>query len=428
MVYTTHEVHIVNSKEMRVLLTRKLHIIALAAVVCAAAVYGYLNMPEETTYTCTASMLVSKAGKTAEQQTFGDSLREVAAGVTYMLNTKSFINGVLEEQGMKRSDYTALSATLIKDSSVIELVATGKSPGALEKLTAAIFTKATPKAEELNIRISVLEAGKAVKDPPAQSGALRNALLAFVAGALLAACAILLRYYFTDNVKNEGEVLEATGLPTVARLPEARHDDVDAQLPDMPKSYREQVGRLAFYAAAGHAGPTVMAVVNVAKADERPMAAFRLAEMLAYKGSRVLLLIMDQNIRPGELPYWKACRHDLSEFLAAGADANGMAVEAEGRHGMKILWVTNLPAMFDDKTLDKLGDAVAALKVHYDYVVLRLPAVDQYPDLALRRGLADRTFLAASAFHTKALKLVSAAAMARASGIDAAGFILTRTL
>lgn len=417
-----------SSKEMRVLLTRKLHIIALVAVVCAAAVYGYLNMPQETTYTCTASVLVSEAGVAAERQTFGESLREVAAGVTYMLNTKSFVNDVLEEQGMKRSDFTALTATLIKDSSVIELVATGKSPAALEKLTAAVFAKAMPKAQELGIRISVLEAGRAVKDAPAQSGALRNALLAFVAGALLAACAILLRYYFSDSVKNEGEVLEATGLPTVARLPEARHDDVDTQLPGMPKSYREQVGRLAFYAAAGYAGPTAVAVVNVARADERPMAAFRLAEMLAYKGSRVLLLIMDQDIRPGEQPYWKTCRHDLGEFLAAGADASGMAVDAEGRHGMKMLWVTNLPQIFDDRTLEKLGDAVYALKAHYDYVVLRLPAVDQYPDLALLRGLADRTFLAASAFHTKTRKLVSAAAMARAAGIDAAGFVLTRTL
>ncbi|WP_406814321.1 AAA family ATPase [Mycobacterium sp. M23085] len=254
---------------------------------------------------------------------------------------------------------------------------------------------------------------------------LRNMLIGFIAGVLLAIAVALTREAGDRTVRTRTKLEELTGLPTLAELPGKRGGTprfgTDVAFDDAVRGMRTRLLR-----AMGPDAHRVL-VVGPFGGEGTTTTALNLALALAEMGEDALLVEGDsrRHVIAGLL------RVDSGEGLAnvlANPDSAGEAVKPTPISKLFILASRSArreslpPSAYLPEVTDRV---LRELSSRFDRIVVDGPPVLATADAGLLAGAVQATVLVARAKRTSADELKDALTALRAAGANVVGTVLT---
>lgn len=246
-----------------------------------------------------------------------------------------------------------------------------------------------------------------VRDQPVAPNAKKDIVLFGLLGVFLGLSIVIGRYLLHPGFRTDEELrrrypfLPVYGLlPLVYRF--SRSKELLFQMPEPRSGYGEALRLLRgnFYLAVGESGGQVVALTSAIPGDGKSTLAFQLAVALAQDGKKVLL--MDADLRN---PHAHLAFHVTQEPGLAGVLA-GRSTWQEALHhlqdtGIDLITAGNIPPNPSEHLgSGKLGQLLADLRPHYDYILIDTPPFPMVGDVLIIGPLVDRLLTIAKVDHT----------------------------
>lgn len=257
---------------------------------------------------------------------------------------------------------------------------------------------------------------------------LLNLALGLLGGLVLGLSAAALREALDTTIKDELDVQDTIGLPTLAAVP-TNSDVATAPLlgqahtnPMWAESYRKLRTNLSYLDPDNP--PRVMLVASALPGDGKTLTAANLAASLAQSGKRSVLVEADLR------------RPSIGRLLGLVPDV-GVTTAVAGKAGLEV--VTQSAGDFDVITSgpippnpsEMLGshafqDIIAKLRESYDNVIIDSPPLIAVTDAAVVAAVADAVILVCRSKRTKRPELRRALLGLRAVDANVVGVVLNQ--
>ncbi|WP_370250272.1 polysaccharide biosynthesis tyrosine autokinase [Nocardioides sp.] len=255
-----------------------------------------------------------------------------------------------------------------------------------------------------------------------------NLTLGLVLGLLIGVALAALREALDTTIKDDGDVTEATGLPTLAHVP--TNSDVSAQplLDATPsntvwaESYRKLRTNLSYIDPDNPA--RVITVTSALPGDGKSLTAANLASSLGQSGQRTILIEADLR------------RPSLVRLLGVSDDV-GLSTVVAGRVPLEDAIQSSdyfdavVSGPIPPNPSELLGtqvfsNLIETLKASYDRVIIDTPPLVAVTDAAIVATVSDAVLLVAQAKRTKRMDLRRAHYGLRAVDANLVGVVLNQ--
>jgi non-specific protein-tyrosine kinase len=414
--------------------------LALAPLLGAAVAYLVaLNLPPR--YEATATLLVTQR-PTAGVVQLNDlqASERLAKTFSRLIAIRPVLDRAIE-QGELAIDPIELERRLSvanpASTELLEVTAeAGTAVGAahLANTVATAFIESNEAA--LSVRpglVSVVERA----EPPLEP-VFPNTRRHVLAGAVLALVAVvgltLLLDYLDDTIKRPEQVLEAAGLPTLARVPAFSKDELArGRLPAAThrgsacaEAYRAARTSLAFTLDVG-AGRKVVLVTSPGAGDGKTATVANLAVVFGLAGHRVCAV--DADLRRPSLHRALGVREGsgLTRLLLA-SDRDAMLEVQQAEHAnVSVLAAGPLPSNPSELLgSNRMQQLIEALRERFDVVLLDSPPALAVTDASVLSTLADLSLVVVSARRTRKTALGDTVEALSVAGHTVAGVVLNR--
>jgi capsular exopolysaccharide synthesis family protein len=288
------------------------------------------------------------------------------------------------------------------------------------------------KLKEAGITAGLRSSNIRVVDPalvpsaPARPQKMRNILLAVLVGLVGGMGLALLREYLDNTVKTPDDVEVLTRLPSLAVVPafaatngrgrltkllkssrengkENRVELLSHQLPQSPVSEAFRALRTSLLLSQPERPPQVLLVTSALPREGKTTAAVNLAVTLAQLGDRTLLVDADLR-KPGigrALSLADGKHAGLSSYLAGVSSLALVTVPHAAITNLAAIPTGPIPPNPADLLSSRrLGEAVAALRQEYKFIVIDSPPVMSATDAVILSVWADGVLLVVRSAET----------------------------
>jgi capsular exopolysaccharide synthesis family protein len=246
-----------------------------------------------------------------------------------------------------------------------------------------------------------------VRDRPVAPNAKKDVVLFGLLGVFLGMGIVVGRYLLHPGFRSDEELRRRYPfLPVYGLLPLAhqvfRSKASMFQMPEPRSGYGEALRLLRgnFYLAAGDGGGQVVALTSAIPSDGKSTLAFQLAVALAQDGKKVLLMDADLRNPHAHLAFNVTQEPGLAGVLAGRSTWQEVLHHLQGI-GIDLITAGNIPPNPSEHLgSGKMGQLLADLRPHYDYVLMDTPPFPMVGDLLIIGPLADRLLTIAKVEHT----------------------------
>lgn len=395
-------------------------ILIVAATIFAGSIYTfYLQKPE---YKSRATVILSSDRSNSTSITQNEVLTNKNLVDTYTAVVKSHrvLNKVSKRLNLDL-DYAKLSkkieVTAPKETEIIEINAVDADPELAQSIanaTSEVFVK------EISDLYSVRNVN--VLDPalqpttPYNVNVIRQELLAFVAGIILASAIIFLKFYFDRSVKTAEQIEQYIKLPLVGKIRKyeivkpkldpkttskrdlAKVKTTELIIKSNPKSrisedFRTLRANLHF-SLDGKKAKTVL-ITSTSPSEGKSFISANLATTFAQAGKKVLLIDADMRYGRQHEIFNVANEKGLSNLLADHASAKHLDyTQSTKTPNLSIITRGIVPPnpseLLDSNDVDTL---LAKVRSKYDYILLDGTPVDELSDSLIVAKKAERVIL-----------------------------------
>jgi polysaccharide biosynthesis transport protein len=256
----------------------------------------------------------------------------------------------------------------------------------------------------------------------------RSVLLAFIAGLLLSALAILIFQYFDRTVRDASQVKSQVNLPLLASIAAVKKDNpgtplvLDKEIPQYLESFRLLRTNLSLDSAHGK----ILLVTSPEEGEGKTTVATNLARVLALQGRKVLLI--DGNLRnPGiAAAFGLTGRKGLSEFLTHEDEGKDYVIQAEG---INILTAGAASAKSAELfSSPRFKTLLAKYRQDYDVIIVDSAPVIGWTDTKILARDADSVLLVLQPDVSKIDQAMESKQDLESLGAHVEGFILNGVL
>ena len=366
-------------------------LLACAAVCCAMAVYTWRLEPD-----CYRSSAVLYA---APRQDTTFAVRMLVSDCRSYVSTDEFARGI------ELSETISLDVTAEEGSHLIQLIAEG--PDVQE-----VFEAANRAANALQIALeTVLQAQNTAviqlpQLPEAPIGPNRMARLFWTWMISFAAASVVGGWLGKDPKKLCFDDPEAENV-SLGALAETGRDCARFQkniskaanggtlLQHVNRITRESVQKSALQlrCAMDRTNAKVLALVPVSLDDENAAASVLMAQELAQKGFRVLLMEMDASRPLLRTALCEKARADLPDFWQHRAELDEVVVKTAAARLSFIDWLHPDISPAELTATEAFSAFLNSAKDHFDYVLLQTPALNREAGAAMLALAADEAVL-----------------------------------
>ena len=423
--------------------------ILLAAIISAVAAFlvtRYLITPK---YQSTAMFYVNNSslsiGGSSVSIESGDIIaaQNLVDSYIVILNTKETARDIIDYAGVDRSRtelLSMISAASVNGTEIFEVVVTSEDPEEARDIAYAI-TQVLPKRIEGIIGGTSAKVVDSPEIPATHSSpsGLKNTMLFFVLGFVLAAVAVVLREIFDITINTEDDAEQVSKQPVLAAVPDMaapskgsyyyygygskRKGKYAAAAPNHGKTATLIGGDISFAASeaykllrtklqfsfADDSDSRVIGLSSALSGEGKSLTAINLAYTLSQLDKKVLLVDCDMrrptlaeklNIqkRPGLSGYLTG-QHSLEDTI------QGCGIRGEENAFFVIPAGQNPPNPIELLSSERMTKLLELLRQRYDYVILDLPPVSEVSDamavakatdgmlLVVRQNYCDRLVL-----------------------------------
>ncbi len=260
-----------------------------------------------------------------------------------------------------------------------------------------------------------------------------NTVLAIIVGAMIAVGIIALIDYMDDTVKSADEILNSTGLSTLASIAFIEGDApadrlITALKPRSPISEAFRVLRTNLSFAAIDTGLTSVLVTSSTPSEGKSTSSANIATAMAQTGSRVILIDADLRKPTQHKVLQGSNNHGLTTALLDGTTPASEHLQETAINGLKLMASGPLPPnpaeLLNSKRMD---DVIKELHEVADVIVIDTPPVLTVADAAILASKVDGCVLVAQLGKTRQNLLTEASERLQASGATVFGIVLNRT-
>lgn len=215
-------------KDFLHIIRKNIVIMLIVAIVAGVGAYFATKFFISPTYTSTVKLYVNanNSGKTSlDDINSHNYAQKMVATYIEILNTASFRSKVAKELPDKYTEdflKKAISYSEVTDTEVFSATVSCDDPIEAKTIADAV-AKAAPatirKQFEGNASLKIVDEAQLPKKPTAPNP-MRNAIIAFAGGLLIALIIAFLRDYFDVKIKYDYEMTVLCGLPVLAAIPE----------------------------------------------------------------------------------------------------------------------------------------------------------------------------------------------------------------
>lgn len=306
-------------------------------------------------------------------------------------------------------------------------------------LQGAINGAANQLLEEQRVRASTINrfssADRAVPpENPFSPNVLTNTILATIVGAMLAVGVVALIDYLDDTIKSAEEILESTGLSTLASISFIKGDAPSDRLithiqPRSPISEAFRVLRTNLSFAAIDSGLKSVLVTSSTPSEGKSTSSANIATAMAQTGFTVVLIDADLRRPTQHKVFQLSNNHGLTTALLDSETPVSDHLQSTMIPGLKLMASGPLPPNPAELlNSQRMGEVIGNLEKIVDVVVIDTPPVLTVADAAILAPKVSGCVLVAQLGKTRQDMLVEAAERLRTSaGAAVFGIVLNRS-
>jgi protein-tyrosine kinase len=255
----------------------------------------------------------------------------------------------------------------------------------------------------------------------------KSAILAFIAGLLISALAILIIQYYDRTIRDAAQVKRQLGLRLMANINMARNGKLlslsalDNVSPKYLESFRLLRTNLGLESAHGK----VLLVSSPQGGEGKTTVAVNLAMAVALQGMKVLLI--DGNLRhPGIAGIFDlADGEGLSEFLTREDEEKSYIVEAENVY----ILPGGTPSVISAEILSspRLKELLEKARQNYDVIIIDSAAVMDWADTRILARNADGVLMVLQSDHSNLDLARESKQVLESVGAHVEGFVLNNS-
>lgn len=331
---------------------------------------------------------------------------------------------------------TQVEAQVAPDTVLIEIFVSDESPQAAADIANAVATNLASAVETLDrtpssttspVRLSTTRPAVPPSGPVSPVPAL-NLAIGLVAGLLLGLTLAAVREALDTTLKDDGDVVESSGLPTLALVPTneaVEESPLISRSPGNPvwaESYRKLRTNLSYVDPDDPA--RVIVVASALAGDGKSLTAANLACSLAQSGKRTVLVEAD--LRRPSLAGLLALASDIGVTTVVTGKAD--LADAVQRTDLFDV-VTSGPIPPNPSELlgsQSFSAMIERLRGEYDYVVVDTPPLVAVTDAAVVSVVADAVVVVVKAKRTRRQDLRRALYGLRAVDANVVGVVLNQ--
>jgi succinoglycan biosynthesis transport protein ExoP len=424
---------------------RRSWLIIVACTVIGAAVGMIVSLTTPTTYRASTQLFVAvqntgAASDLALSTSFG---RQAVTSYVTVIPTAIVLDPVIEEldlDGTSRDLAGRVSASAPRNSQVIEITVTDRSPSEAAQIANAVAASfADAVATQLErpagtdasskVRIESLAPATVPTDPAAPNGRL-NVALGLLVGLAAGVGVAVLRAVLDTRVHTSADVEAVLEAPILGGVPfdpdSAKRPLIVQASPRDPRAeaFRRIRTNLQFLGSGD--GPPVFVVTSASPAEGKTTTAANLALTLAEIGARVALI--DADLRKPRVADLFALEGavGLSDVLTGRAQLS-QVMQPSGAGKLFLLPAGAIPPNPAELLGSKaMRGALRDLKQAFDYVLIDAPPALAVTDAAIVSRLATGVIVVAASGSTRTPALQNAATALAAVDARLLGVVLTK--
>lgn len=204
-------------------LLRKVWLIVAVAVVVACGMAGYTKFAVRPTYSSTATILVLTKETTLTSLTDLQIGSQLTKDYTVLIKSRPVLEEVIENLGLEMS-YKQLKGQIMivnpEDTRILNITVTVNDPKQAKAIVdelAVVSSKFVGDKMEVTPP-KIIEEGE-INLVPTSPNISQNALIGFMAGALLISVIIVVLELMNDTIRTEMDIEKYLGIPTLANVP-----------------------------------------------------------------------------------------------------------------------------------------------------------------------------------------------------------------
>lgn len=348
-----------------------------------------------------------------------------------------------------------VSSSAVNETEVFRVTITSEDPVEAEKLANAV-------AYILPKRISTIVEGTSAQivssartpSKPSSPNYITNSLLGFILGFVMSVGIIALREWLDITIRTEGDVLQCSNLPLLAKVPDmgvkskssyygyGKSKKKKAAISEKKagmvgdgisfaasEAYKMLRTKIEFSFTDDNACP-VIGVSSAMAGEGKSLTAANLAYSLAQLEKKVLLIDCDMR-RPSLAEKLSIQKHPgLSNYLIGKASLDKVTqTVGSGFMETTLKVITagkNPPNPMELLRSEKMERTVAKLRETYDFIVLDLPPVGEVSDALAVAKMADGVILVACQDYGTRVALSNAVNQFEFIGTKLLGVVLNR--
>lgn len=347
-----------------------------------------------------------------------------------------------------------VSSSAVNETEVFRVTITSEDPVGAEKLANAV-AYILPKRIDTIVEGTSAQIVSSARTPstPSSPNYITNSLLGFILGFVMSVGIIALREWLDITIRSEGDVLQCSSLPLLAKVPDMGVKSKSGYYGYGKKKKQEPVSEkkaglvgdgVSFAASEAYkmlrtkiefsfTDDKTCPVIGVSSAmagEGKSVTAANLAYSLAQLDKKVLLIDCDMR-RPSLADKLSIQKHPgLSNYLI-GKTSLDKVTQTVGSGFMEttlkvITAGKNPPNPMELLRSEKMERTVAKLRETYDFVVLDLPPVGEVSDALAVAKMADGVILVACQDYGTRVALSNAVNQFEFIGTKLLGVVLNR--
>jgi capsular exopolysaccharide synthesis family protein len=256
--------------------------------------------------------------------------------------------------------------------------------------------------------------------------------IAGLGGGLLLA---FLLEYFKPGVKSSNEIEQSFGLPVIGCVPFAwqrktrgvsYYQPLDAMVNEPFSHLNEAVHAMRVSLELSNANPKVILITSALPGEGKSTAAMLLAASSANSGKRTILLDCDLRVRSTSEALRRKHQKGLSELLRGTAALTDVISEDSVTKINVIAAGSKTPNAANLLMSQRMLDLIAALRGHFDYIVMDAPPLLPVVDALALGTVADKILVVVEWRRTPLASIHEAVRVLRPEVNRIAGIILNK--
>lgn len=214
-------------KDLWDLLTQRVAVIVLAAVIAAGAFFAVDMATYDPQYSSTATLYILR--QNSESVSSGEAANELTLALrlvydcNYFLKSRTVLDTVISDLGLDMSYgelYSRVSTNNPANTRVLEITVRGDTPEQAKAIVDRICDIGPGKIEEAMgfSQVNLYEYGTTPGGPSNRPGAMKYGVAA-VAAAVLVYGAFLVMFILDDRLRSDEDIEKALGLNVLAEIP-----------------------------------------------------------------------------------------------------------------------------------------------------------------------------------------------------------------